>query len=270
MSCLPEGRTARRGPKVTERPSGLDEPPVLAPSGFSSGGTRNRGPFVCRPRHLATGSCTPFYPPRCGHPLWGQRKVDAVTIFRSALVGGLAAAVVLSHRVPSYGGIHGTADRPPPPVFFHKPPSDPERTAPDRAEGRCSQPAGSRASGPASTAAPRRASRRRASPRLAPREYVYLRTLGAEARRSAYSRGGRARFGGLDSQPELSTPALGPGFNHLVRLDGLHAVHRSVISSQPIRRNPTRHGVIRELTGVSGAEKVTSEQFPRSDPPERL
>jgi hypothetical protein len=130
MSCLPKGRTARRGPKVTERPSGLDEPLarcrlVLAPTGGCAGGTRNRGSFVFPPCHppIHPDVCTPFYPQCCGHPLWGQRMHDGLTTFRSALVGGLAAAVVLSHRVSSYGGMDGTADRPPPPVFFNGPQS---------------------------------------------------------------------------------------------------------------------------------------------------
>jgi hypothetical protein len=152
MSCLPKGRTARRGPKVTERPSGLDEPLAQVPSGVCVGGTRNRGSFVVNessvvsessvvnesaavstqrrdpavfgPRDLRSraasavgfggfrrSACTPFYPQRCGHPLWGQRIPGRLAIFRSALVGGLAAAVVLPYRVPIYGGIYGTARR---------------------------------------------------------------------------------------------------------------------------------------------------------------
>lgn len=117
------------------------------------GGTRNRGSFVVneasavltkrresavfRPQDqrsraaaavgsggLRRSACTPFYPQRCGHPLWGQRMRGRLAIFRSALVGGLAAAVVLPHRVPIYGGIYGTAGRTTAASISHQPPSD--------------------------------------------------------------------------------------------------------------------------------------------------
>ena len=153
MSQSLEDRTARGDQKVTERPSGLDEPLAQAPPGVCVGGTRNRGSFVVneasavltkrresavfRPQDqrsraaAAVGSggfrrsaCTPFYPQRCGHPLWGQRMRGRLAIFRSALVGGLAAAVVLPHRVPIYGGIYGTAGRTTAASISHQPPSD--------------------------------------------------------------------------------------------------------------------------------------------------
>src|ERR1700712_6091737 len=103
MSFPPEGRTEGWGSKVTERPLGLDEPLVsvsadgLLPSGCCFG--RNAEPGAFR---LLT--CTPFYPQRCGHPLWGQREVDVITIFRSALVGGLAAGGVGMIRRLSFPG----------------------------------------------------------------------------------------------------------------------------------------------------------------------
>ena len=143
--------------------------------------------------------CTPFYPQSCGHPLWGQRNLDGLTTFRSALVGGLAAAVVQSHRVPSYGGIHGIADRPPPPVFFN----------PEPPSGRLSASAPPSGRGPAVPTG-----------RLSCVEV----------------RDGSA---GLES------------LNSLVRVHLLRAVHDSVISCQPKRRNPNIRGVIRECDGRS-------------------
>ena len=88
MSSPLEDGAARQSLKVTERPSGLDEPLVLAPSGAGLGWNAEPGAFrLCRrvPQSVDT-------------PTGDSGICASLRIFMSALVGGLAAAVVLSHR----------------------------------------------------------------------------------------------------------------------------------------------------------------------------
>src|SRR5476649_233048 len=67
MSSSLEDGTARRSLKVTERPSGLDEPLVQVLSGTCFRRNAEPGAFRLYPAR------TPFYPPPGRHPLWGQR-----------------------------------------------------------------------------------------------------------------------------------------------------------------------------------------------------
>src|SRR3954470_6145455 len=109
MSSPLEDGAARQSVKVTERPSGLDEPLVQVPSGTGFG--RNAEPGAFRlPGSLAPGVDT-FCPLKCGHLHWGQRSHALLRIFGSALVGGLAAAVVLSPRDFAIRGEIGTCGR---------------------------------------------------------------------------------------------------------------------------------------------------------------
>ena len=94
MSSSLEDGTARRGRKVTERPSGLDEPLVLAPSGAGFGWNAEPGAFRL-PAQV---------PQRVDTPTGDSGIRAPLRIFKSALVGGLAAAVVLS---PRDSGIRG-------------------------------------------------------------------------------------------------------------------------------------------------------------------
>jgi len=82
MSSSLEDGAARQGRKVTERPSGLDEPLVLVPSGAGlgwnaePGAFRLRGQCLWRPACGARPGARPLgteCPPKGGHPHWGQR-----------------------------------------------------------------------------------------------------------------------------------------------------------------------------------------------------
>ena len=78
--------------EVTEGPSGLDEPPDASQAERGIG-----GPSLCCHRGIVRARCTPIrLSHQCGHPQWGQTPDVAIRNLMSALVGGLAAAVISS------------------------------------------------------------------------------------------------------------------------------------------------------------------------------
>ena len=85
MSSSLEDGTARRGRKVTERPSGLDEPLVLAPSGAGLGWNAEPGAFrlpavpMARPLGAAVPMTRPLGAavPVAHTPRWAPRYVSA-------------------------------------------------------------------------------------------------------------------------------------------------------------------------------------------------
>ena len=113
MSSSLEDGAARRSRKVTERPSGLDEPLVQMLSGIGFGWNAEPGAFRCPRRSLlpavspavvsSTGDASSVavsrhVPRRADTPTGDSGAHAILRIFRSALVGGLEAAVVLSQR----------------------------------------------------------------------------------------------------------------------------------------------------------------------------
>ena len=100
MSSSLEDGAARQGRKVTERPSGLDEPLVLVPSGAGLGWNAEPGAFRL-PAQV---------PQRVDTPTGDSGIRAPLRIFKSALVGGLAAAVISSPTESTYGGIRFAED----------------------------------------------------------------------------------------------------------------------------------------------------------------
>ena len=142
MSSSLEDRVARRSRKVTERPSGLDEPLVQMLSGIGFGWNAEPGAFRC-------AGC----PPNGGHPHWGQRCAYPSAYLRQCTSwgtsggGGLVTTRFRNTGVDRNQRTDRRRQYFPGAIEFSGPPIRLcGRVRPGRAEGRRSQPAGSRAS----------------------------------------------------------------------------------------------------------------------------
>ena len=164
MSSPLEDGTARRSQKVTERPSGLDEPLVLVPSGAGFGWNAEPGAFRLPAVPMGAAAVRDRCPPKCGHPHWGQRYTRPSAYLRECTSWGTSGGggpVTTRFRDTGVDRNQRTDRRrqyfPGDSVFSGRPSGRVSACRRGRAEGRLSQPAGSRAS-------PRRAATRRPGP----------------------------------------------------------------------------------------------------------